>query len=277
MQNFGYMEENDFLQIAKEANNPDNLKYTPKQRFEKGEKDPEFLISLMRQNLNSDPGFAKKVSERYFANKNAADYTRDDVAMLLYFVRSSDDANYQVFQKNKAKILEFVPEKIYNEYDTNVKISKILEKSLDEEHKTIKEEYFFTNAVPIVGKEEATKAMNRLKINFYPAIGNYSEYEKTALAYFSNPDTADSDELLKAAYIFSEYVQNPASLKKAVEWAEKIVMKNETTESTYVLAKLYKETGNREAAAMYAERAVSLARQNGSDDTVPRQLLKELQ
>lgn len=277
LQNYGYMEEAAFLQIAKDANNPDNLKFTPKQRFENGEKDPEFLVNLMRQNLNTDPQFAKKVSERYFANKKAEDYTRDDVAMLLYFVRASDDANYVIFQKNKAKILEFIPENVYTEYNTNVKISKILEQSLDEEHKTLKEDYYFAQAIPLVGKEEATRALNRLKLHFYPAVGNYSEYEKAALAYFGNPNNADSDELLKAAYLFSEYVRNTASLKKAVEWAEKVVMKNETPESTFVLAKLYQETGNREAAKMYAEQSANMARQKGTDPTAALQLLQKIQ
>lgn len=277
LKNYGYMEEQDFLQIAKEANNPENVKYSLKERFEKGEKDPGFLINAMRQSIDTDFDFAKKVSEKYFQNKKIEDYTQDDAGMLLYFIRSTDDPNYKIFQNNKAQILKFIPENVYNEFDRNIKISKILEQSLDQQNKIIKDDYFYANAVPLVGKEEAEKALNRMKVHFYPTVGKYSEYEKAALEYYKNPDEADPNELLKAAWIFSEYVQNKASLKKAQEWAEKSVMRQETAENTYILAKLYKQTGNKDAAKMYAEIAKNIAEQQGMDSSMAAQLLKELQ
>ena len=277
MKNYGYLGESDFLQIAKEASNPENTKFSLKERFEKGESDPDFLINVMRQSIESDYDFAKKASERYFKNKKAENFTKDDVGMLFYFIRSTDDANYKIYQNNKTQILKFIPENIYSEFDTNIKISKILENSLDREKSIIKDDYFFANAIPLVGKEEATKALNRMKINLYPATGNYPEYEKAALEYYKNPDETDTNELLKAAWIFSEYVKTPSSLKKAQEWAEKIVMKSETPESTYILAKLYKATGNKEGAKSYAEIAKRLAEQSGADAGMATQLLQELQ
>ena len=54
-------------------------------------------------------------------------------------------------------------------------------------------------------------------------------------------------------------------------------MKNETPESTFVLAKLYQETGNREAAKMYAEQSANMARQKGTDPTAALQLLQKIQ
>jgi hypothetical protein len=36
---------------------------------------------------------------------------------------------------------------------------------------------------------------------------------------------------------FSEHVKNKPSLKKAAEWAEQSVMRGETSENTYILAK----------------------------------------
>jgi len=277
LKNYGYMEESNFLQIAKEANDPENIKYSLKERFEKGEKDPDFLINTMRQSIDTDFDFAQKVSERYFQNKKAEDYNQDDVGMLLFFIRSVDDANYKIFQNQKPQILKFISEKVYTEFDNNIKISKILEKSLDSENQIIKDDYFYTNAIPLVGKQEAENALNRMKIHFYPTVGKYGEYEKAALEYYKNPDDADYNELLKAAWIFSEYVQNKTSLKKAQEWAEKCVMKQETAENTYILAKLYMQTGNKEAAKMYAEISKNLAVQRGADSSVVDALLNELQ
>lgn len=277
LKNYGYMQEDQFLTIAQEANNPENIVNTPKARFEKGESDPELLIGLMRQFADSDYDFAKKVSERYFKNKKAEDFTKDDVGMLFYFTRSSEEPNFQIIEKNKEAITKYISENVYEEFKNSLKLSKIMEASIDEQTKTINDEYFFKNAIPLVGKEEATKALNRVKVNFYPMVNNYTKYEEAALGYYKNPDDFDTNELLKAAWIFSEHVSNPASLKKAAEWAEKSVMISETPENTYILAKLYQKTGNKDLAKMFAETSKNLAESSNADASLAIKLLQELQ
>lgn len=277
LKNYGYMQEDQFLNIAQEANNPENIVNTPKARFEKGESDPELLIGLMRQFADSDYDFAKKVSERYFKNKKAEDFTKDDVGMLFYFTRSSEEPNFQIIEKNKEAITKYISENVYEEFKNSLKLSKIMEASIDEQTKTINDEYFFKNAIPLVGKEEATKALNRVKVNFYPMVNNYTKYEEAALGYYKNPDDFDTNELLKAAWIFSEHVSNPASLKKAAEWAEKSVMISETPENTYILAKLYQKTGNKDLAKMFAETSKNLAESSNADASLAIKLLQELQ
>lgn len=276
MSNYGYLSEADFLAIAEEANHPDNLKYTLKQRFENGETSPNFLINTMKQYAETDFVFAKKVSERYFAHKKLSDFTKDDVGLLFYFLQSNKDPNYQFFVDNKATILQFVPENAYTEFDNNLKISSILENALSEDKKSIDDAKYYAQAIPLIGKQQAEKQLNKLKINYYLKTANYKEYEKIALIYYQNTDQFDIQELLKAAYIFSEYVQNPSSLSIAKQWAEKVVMQSETPESTYVLAKLYKETGNKDLAKMFAETSKRLAEQSGGDASLANQLLKDL-
>lgn len=230
----------------------------------------------MQQNAQSNYELAKKASERYFQNKKSADFSKDDIGLLLYFIKTTEDPNYKIFTDSKAEIIKFLPEDIYKQFDANIKLSKILENALDEQNKLIKDEYFYTNAIPLVGKEEATKALNRLKINFYPEVGNYKEYEKAAVEYFKTPDNFDTTETLKAAWIFSEHITNPESLKKAEEWAEKSVMQSETPENTYILAKLYFKNGKKENAKMYAEISQHLAKSANKDASLAEKLLKEI-
>ena len=118
--------------------------------------------------------------------------------------------------------------------------------------------------------------MNKLKLNFYLKEKKYTEYEKTALEYYKNSENFESEELLKAAWIFSENITTPSSLKKAEEWAEKSVMKAETAENTYILAKLYAKSGKKDNAKMYAEMSKNIAESQGSDTTLTKQLLETL-
>ena len=252
------------------------LKGSAKELFEKGESDPAFLLNMMRQNVQTDYDLAKKVSERYFKVKAKEELSRDDIGMLLYFVKSVNDPNYQVFKDRKANIVKEMSEDIYNQFDVNIKISKVMENSLDQNTGIINDEYFYKNAVPLVGQAEAETALNRMKVIYYPNVGNFKDYEKAALIYYKNADDFNPEELLKAAWLFSEHVDNKSSLKKAEEWAEKSVMKSESAENTYILAKLYAKNGKKDSAILFAEMSKNLADQQGKDSKSATLLLETL-
>ncbi len=276
LKNYGYMGEADFLTIAKEANQPKYRNSSNKKLFEKGESNPEFLLNMMSLYAQSDYELAKKASERYFKVKSNQPLTKDEVGMLLYFIKSPSDQNYQIFVAKKQEITNLMSEDIYNQFDTNIKITNILENALDQKTGTINDDEFFKNAIPLVGKTEAEIALNRMKVIIYPNSGKFAEYEKAALSYYQNAENFDSEELLKAAWIFSEYITTPSSLKKAEEWAEKSVMKSETAENTYILAKIYSKTGKKDQAKTYAEISKNIAKTQGKDAQLATQLLDSL-
>lgn len=276
MQNYGYMGEEDFLAIGKEANNPKFAGASSKELFERGENDPAFLLNMMRNNAQTDFELATKVSERYFEVKKNEPLTKDDLGMLLFFLKSTSDPNYKVFTDRKQEIVQLMSPDVYNQFDANIKIAKYLQASLDEKTGVINDDYFYQNAIPLVGKTDAEIALNRMKVLYYPTVGNFAGYEKVALEYYKDSANFDPEETLKAAWIFSEEVNNISSLKKAQEWAEKSVMRSETAENTYILAKLYSKTGNLENAKMYAEISQLLARTKGADDRAATELLESL-
>jgi hypothetical protein len=236
---YGYMDENQFLSFAKEANNPKLKNNSYKELFDKGETDPEFLINMMKLYSDSDYPLAKKVSERYFSIRKNEPMTREEVGLLLYFLKSPTDENYKIFTGRRAEIVAVMSEDIYKQFDVNIKLSSVMERSFDQKTGIINDDLFYQDAIPLVGKTEAETALNRMKITLYPNIGNFAGYEKAALSYYKKFRKFDPEELLKAAWIFSEHVSDPSSLKQAQDWAEKSVMKSETAENTYILAKLY--------------------------------------
>ncbi len=156
-----------------------------------------------------------------------------------------------------------------------IKTLELLDKE-DKTTKKINDDYFMKAAEPLVGKEAAVKKLNQTKLSYYEQNSNFPEYEKAALDYYKNFDTFDPNELLRAAWIFADHVKTPASLKKATEWAEKSVMRSETSENTYILAKLYHLTGNKEMAKNYAEMSRNMAVQGNKDSQLADELLKQI-
>jgi thioredoxin-related protein len=272
----GYMGQEDFLTLGKEVGNPINVIESPKTTFGKGEKDPQFLETVIKNNANSDYDFAKKAAERYFEVKKTKELSKQEVSYILYFVKSMKDPLYKVFVSNKDEILKSIPLDTYTQFDQQIKLSEVLEAAVNRTDGKIDEEYYFKNANPIVGKQEAQNTLNRMKIMLYPQIGNFEGYEKVALEYYKNPENFEATELDRAAWIFSQNITNKKSLEQAKVWAEKSVMKTETPENTFILAKLYQKIGDLEKAKSFAKTSQDISKQTGKDSSLATTLLTDL-
>ena len=272
----GYMNADDFLALGREVGNPVNATESPKALFEKGEKDPQFLETVIKNNANSDYDFAKKAAERYFDVKKTNKLTKEEVSYILYFVKSTKDPIYKIFVSDKEEIIKFVPLKTYLQFDQQIKLSEVLEASVNKDSGLINEEYYFKNATPIVGKENAENALNRLKISLYPQMGNFEGYERAALEYYKNPENFEGAELDRAAWIFSQNITDKAGLDAAKIWAEKSVMKSENPENTYILAKLYQKTGDSDKAKAFAKMSLDISTKSGKDSGLATALLNDL-
>ncbi|WP_234108860.1 MULTISPECIES: thioredoxin family protein [Chryseobacterium] len=276
IKDYGYKSETDFLDFAKEANNPKLKKGSYKELFANGEKDPELLLNMMRTYADSDPEFSKKVSERYFQVKGKQPLTPEELRLLLYYLKSTEDQNYKIFIERKDEISQMITPEKYREIDSSLKISKVFEAAFDEKTGTIDDEKFLQSATPLIGKAEAENELSRFKVNYFANVGNFAAFEKAALAYYTDPEKFTPDELIKAAWVFSEHVSDPKSLKKAVEWAEKANMNIQNPQNTYILAKLYAKTGNKDGALLYAKLSKYLAESQGLDSSLANQLLETL-
>ncbi|MFC6268876.1 thioredoxin family protein [Frigoriflavimonas asaccharolytica] len=275
--NMGYQSESNFLQIGQEAQANIGIGETLKAKFEKGEKNLEFLAKMIQTYANTDYELAKRASERYFKNKINKEYTKDEVGFLLYFIKDEKDVNYKNFVSDKSEILKIVPEKDYTDFGNQILMSKITSEAIDEKSKLIKDDQFLAQATPIIGREAALETLNQLKLNYYELSDNFPLYEKAALKQYENPDGFPPTEVLKAAWIFSEKATDPQSIKMATMWTEKILMQSETSESTYILANLYLKAGKKQEAKIYAKHSIQLAKSSQKDSSLAEKLLQSIQ
>jgi thioredoxin-related protein len=270
----GYVEENDFIQFAKDAGDPSKRIGTLKQKFEDGEKDPEFLKNLAELTMYSDTEFSGRVMERYFNGKTELD--KDDIQMLFSGVQSTDSPLYKTFLAKKADILKIVPEKNYNLFDKNIKVNTILKKSYNADTKAWNENYFMTEAQKFLTKDEAEKILKRTKSARALKNKDIATYEKLSLDLYKDPSAASSEELNSLAWNFFENVTTKASLEKAVAWAQESVKKDENYANTDTLANLYNKVGDKQNAKLWAEKSIELAKKTGQDSGDTEKLLKSL-
>ncbi|SEW01353.1 Thioredoxin [Chryseobacterium wanjuense] len=270
----GYVEENDFIQFAKDAGDPSKRIGTLKQRFENGEKDPEFLKNLAELTMYNDSEFAGRVMERYLSGKTELD--RGDVQMLLTGAQNTDSPLYKMFQARKVEITKILPAEKYDAIDKNIKINSIFKKSYNADTKTWNDSYFMTEAQKFLTKDEAEKILKRAKAGRALKDKDIPTYEKLSLELYKDTSAANSEELNSIAWNFFENVNTKSSLEKAVTWAQESVKKNENYANTDTLANLYNKIGDKKNAKLWAEKSIELAKKEGQDSADTEKLLKTL-
>ncbi|WP_308004903.1 thioredoxin family protein [uncultured Chryseobacterium sp.] len=270
----GYVEENDFIQFAKDAGDPGKRLTALKQKFEDGEKDPEFLKNLASLTMYNDAEFAGRVMERYFSSKKELD--REDIQMLLSVAQNADSPMYKIFQAKKDEISKMITPQKYEAIDKNIKITSVLKKSYNAQSKTWDDNYFLTEAQKFLSKEEAEKILKKAQAGRALRDKDIAKYEKLTLELNQDTSALSSEELNSLAWNFFENVNNKASLEKALVWAQESVKKDENFANTDTLANLYNKTGDKKNAKLWAEKSIELAKKTGQDSSDTEKLLKSL-
>lgn len=272
----GYMDISDFLEMGKDVLNPENKIEKRIEKFHAGEKDPEFLLKLMKDVAKNDFAFGQKISERYFQVKENSELTKDDAGILLYFTKSSDDENFKIFQNKKTELLKFIPENVLNDFEKQLRLTTIIKKAVDYNTEKIDNDYLITEATKVLGEKDAKILSSRLRKDFYLSSKNYLEYEKASLDYYENPADFSSEELNQISWDFFLYVSNVDSLKKAVEWSLESIKKHEDNINTDTLARLYYKLNDLKNAKTWAEKSIELAKKNNAEYTSTENLLNSI-
>lgn len=270
----GYVEENDFIQFAKDAGDPNKRLGALKQKFENGEKDPEFLKNLAGLTMYNDAEFAARVMDRYFNQKS--EFDREDVQMLLSATQSTESPLYKTFVAKKAEITKILPAERYDAFDKNIKVNTAIRKAYNADTKKWNDSAFMTEAQNFLTKDEAEKILKRAKASRALKDKDIATYEKTTIELYNDPSSSTSEELNSIAWNFFENVTNKASLEKAVTWAQESVKKSENYANTDTLANLYNKIGDKKNAKLWAEKSIELAKKSGEDYSDTEKLLKSL-
>lgn len=270
----GYVEEKDFIQFAMDAGDPSKRLTALKQKFEKGEKDPEFLLNLANLTIYNDTDFSNKVIERYFDSK--PELTRDNLGLLFQAMKSTEGAPYRIFTERKADILKMLPEQQYASMDKNVKVNTVMAKAYNTTTKKLDETYFLAETQKFMTKDEAENLLKRVKASRALKDKDFATYEKITIELNKDTSALSADQLNSLAWNFFENVTTKSSLETAVKWAEESVKKNENYANTDTLANLYNKIGDKKNAKIWAQKSVELGKAAGEDTGDTEKLLKSL-
>ncbi len=272
----GYMSPQELISIAKEALNPENTLENKIAKFEAGEKDPEFLMGLIKNTYSSDFSLAQKVATRYFQTRTDATYSKEEAGMLLFFTKTIDDDLYKIFTAKKAELSTQIPESYLAEYDKQLKLNTVLQKSFDANTQSINESTFLAEGTKIYGEKEAKQLLNKINMDLFFTQKKYDDYAKSALNYYQNPKDFATDELNNVAWNFYLYVTDKTLLTQVTQLCLEGIKKEENSQNTDTLANIYYKLGDNKNAKLWAKKSIEIAKAKGDEYASTEELLKKI-
>ena len=272
----GYMSPQELISIAKEAVNPENTLENKIAKFEAGEKDPEFLMGLIKNTYATDFSLAQKVATRYFQTRTDATYSKEEAGMLLFFTKTIDDDLYKIFTAKKAELSPQIPESYLAEYDKQLKLNTVLQKSFDANTQSINESTFLAEGTKIYGEKEAKQLLNKINMDLFFTQKKYDDYAKSALSYYQNPKDFATDELNNVAWNFYLYVTDKTLLTQVTQLCLEGIKKEENSQNTDTLANIYYKLGDYKNAKLWAKKSIEIAKAKGDEYASTEELLKKI-
>ena len=272
----GYMSPQELISIAKEAVNPENTLENKIAKFEAGEKDPEFLMGLIKNTYATDFSLAQKVATRYFQTRTDATYSKEEAGMLLFFTKTIDDDLYKIFTAKKAELSTQIPESYLAEYDKKLKLNTVLQKSFDANTQSINESTFLAEGTKIYGEKEAKQLLNKINMDLFFTQKKYDDYAKSALSYYQNPKDFATDELNNVAWNFYLYVTDKTLLTQVTQLCLEGIKKEENSQNTDTLANIYYKLGDNKNAKLWAKKSIEIAKAKGDEYASTEELLKKI-
>lgn len=263
----GYQDADQLKALAEVVYDPELNLVGLQQRYEAGERDPDFLLKKAMAHSNAMDGQHMEALEAYFETQT--DWSTMENMELIFMV--ADDIKSPLFKylANHREEFELVfgKEAVINKLQQMV--SRELYKNRNDLPSLEKVDQLYARAYP----DMADKLSARFRIDYYRMAGDQEKYLEATADYLGTYSSDDAMELNNAAWNFFELVDNPQHLRLALSWAQKSVELEPGYYNYDTLAALYFKLGEKKKALKTAKQAIAIAKAEGENYSATQALL----
>lgn len=259
----GYIEAEQFIQVGKDALVPDKQFMTLQKRYEKGDRNPDFLYNYAYACKSVMDG-----QEEFFANEYLTaqpDWSKPAARKIIAEIIT--DGKSKAFAYLLAHRAEFDKEfgkEAMDERISSVAIQLAMEATQanggEIPEAAVKE--IFKTYMP----STAETTFNLFKMQYAISTENWALFGPSAVAYVEGSPNMNAADLNTMAWAFYQYVDDKTLLKKALAWAKLSVKKEASYANADTLAQLYGKLGDKKNAKKAAKEAIKLAKAEGVED-----------
>lgn len=262
----GYKKEKAFVNLGEAATDPDRQYMTLMKKYEKGERDADFLLNYAKATY--DAGLdASNIADAYLATSK--DWLTPKTMKFIYDYSSRvGTKGFDFIVKNKSAFY-----KAFGKADVIARLDYAI-RGASRSWEEVKEHYraYFPKEADRLSARLDVQKLMRAKDD-----EGHLKFEKAVIKYLNKYGSDNSNELNSICWHCYEISESPKTLKFAVKWAKKSIKLDSNHLNNDTLAALYYKLGKKKKAMKYAETAIALAKEAGADDSDTRELVKKIE
>lgn len=267
----GYQTAPQFIALAEKALDPSQRLSTMKSRFDKGDRDPEFLYNYLISSYEAMDGNYKRVVSEYLETQE--DWkTEENMALIFLMTEDADSPMFDFLIENKADFERMFGPGVVGQKMQELILQQAFSEDNDEQTALSEVDRLFKEIYP----ESAAELSAGFRMNYYQYLGETEKFAQAAVIYLDEYPSDDFNELNNIAWAFYEQVEDKKLLKKAVKWAEKSVELDNQYFNNDTVAALYFKLRKKGKGIKAAEKAIGIAKANGEDYSSTQEILEML-
>jgi len=252
----------EFVALAKDAIDSTKQYYTVSKKYNAGDREPALIrnmaIAMLKEGKDS---IAMALTSQYFATQKTM-FTRDNLEMISFFTRTSNDNGFKFFYNNMAKVDSVAgPESAANilkpiieEEEINSKaFSKASKPDWDAVKKSAMDKY------PKMS-QYVDKMVISSRIRFYSNTNDWKNFADAAVDYMKTYGVQASPETLNnLAWDIFKNCQDAKYLTEAANWSKTSFKDNNNPVYMDTYANILYKLGKKKEALVVENKAVALA------------------
>lgn len=256
----GAYEVAEFVDLGKDALDPEKQLGVLIKKFEEGNRESDFLADYIIRLAQSCMG-GKTEAEAYFITQKDEELSNErNWKLINLIVTDINSREFRYLEKNQPSF-----EKLYTQEAVRAKIEKVYSRLLS--GALYKDE---GAGYPEAKKEilarknsQAEKAVAGSDLAYYELKKDWGKYAVAAEKYINTYSKEDYNILNNIAWKFFENITDKKHLNKALTWAKRSVEINENVFNLDTYAHLLYATGNKVESIDKEKRAIEIAKETG--------------
>lgn len=266
----GYHDGEKFLEVGNVAADPSRRTSSMDARYEKGERNPEFLYNYAMMKFNAMDPMYDEIANAYMETQD--DWMKEGNMNFIFKMANSSESKLFDFMIENRSLFE----KQFGERAIAGKIQNMISQELAmAEGGDIlgKAKSIFSKVYP----EEADFMYSQFKVAYYGQMSEWQNFAQAAVDHYDKYTAKSADELNNIAWTFYEEIDNKKQLKCALKWSKQAVEMENNYYNHDTLAALYYKLGKKGKAKKTALAAIELAKKEGEDYSITEELLRKIE
>lgn len=265
----GYQTAKKLLQQAKKAVNPKASLSAMEERFNIGDRNPEFLEKYLRLRYSLHDQSHGPVLEEYLKTKK--DWSKPKVIKIIFkHLVDADSPSFKYLMENK--------ELFYSKYGASKvgrKIQMLLERKMNDKNVTLEDLQKIYRK--IYKGEKGEMEASKVRMSYYRRKGMRNEFALSAIDHYKKFPSKNAGELNEIGITFHDVINKKKYLKKAIKLVKKSIKLDSNMENNLTLGKLYFKIKKKKKARKAVLNAIALAKAQDEDYEDADEFLKKIE